>query len=191
MREDAPSLLRGEAQRRAGRVAAATVLFEELLEQEWQSGRAKLDILRGPDMRLHSFCGIDCHGDVLALLCFESQIINAQVSGVQFLLNLNPGDCRGRDGDPVGIYAGRVRKLLANSCYRCECLVWGRGDVIRKGFVLGGFRIIGLKGHCINEQLSGLREIALRQIRSTDVGENPIAMTRFHPVPLSGPKTLK
>ena len=42
LREDAPDLLRGDAQRSARRrVAQACVLFEEFLEQQWQEGRAR------------------------------------------------------------------------------------------------------------------------------------------------------
>jgi Fe-S oxidoreductase len=42
VREDAPSLLRGEEQRRGTIVAQACVSFEELLESELASGRARL-----------------------------------------------------------------------------------------------------------------------------------------------------
>jgi Fe-S oxidoreductase len=57
VREDAPMLLRGEAQRRARVVAKASVLFEEYLESEWRSGRASLTLRNGPSaILLHGHC---------------------------------------------------------------------------------------------------------------------------------------
>jgi FAD/FMN-containing dehydrogenase/Fe-S oxidoreductase len=57
VREDAPALLRGEAQRKARVVAEAGVLFEEYLEQEWKAGRAALDLRPGPArILLHGHC---------------------------------------------------------------------------------------------------------------------------------------
>jgi Fe-S oxidoreductase len=57
VREDAPALLRGDAQRRARVVAGASVLFEEHLEQEWQAGRVPLRLRPGPSMALlHGHC---------------------------------------------------------------------------------------------------------------------------------------
>src|SRR5205814_4364635 len=44
VREDAPDLLRGEAQRRARIVGDACVLFEDYVEQEWKAGRLPLDL---------------------------------------------------------------------------------------------------------------------------------------------------
>ena len=55
--EDVPSLLRGDAQRRARRVAAHAVLFEEFLEREWEAGRLQLDLRDGPaQILLHGHC---------------------------------------------------------------------------------------------------------------------------------------
>lgn len=57
IREDAPSLLRGQAQRRARQVAERAVLFEELLESECQAGRATLSLAPGPSQILvHGHC---------------------------------------------------------------------------------------------------------------------------------------
>ena len=57
VREDAPSLLRGDAQEHAKRVADACVLFEDLLERECQSGRATLSLKKGPaSIQIHGHC---------------------------------------------------------------------------------------------------------------------------------------
>ncbi len=57
VREDAPALLRGDAQRKARSVADACVLFEEYLEQEWQAGRLRLELTSGPaTVLLHGHC---------------------------------------------------------------------------------------------------------------------------------------
>ena len=57
VREDAPALLRGEAQRRARVVAEASVLFEDYLEREWQVGALSLPVQPGPaTVLLHGHC---------------------------------------------------------------------------------------------------------------------------------------
>ncbi|MGH9174363.1 MAG: heterodisulfide reductase-related iron-sulfur binding cluster, partial [Vicinamibacterales bacterium] len=57
VREDAPALLRGDAQQRAHAVGTASVLFEEYLEGECQAGRATLDLAEGPSaVMLHAHC---------------------------------------------------------------------------------------------------------------------------------------
>jgi len=57
VREDAPALLRGEAQRRARVVADACVLFEDHLEREWQAGTLSLPVQPGPaTVLLHGHC---------------------------------------------------------------------------------------------------------------------------------------
>jgi FAD/FMN-containing dehydrogenase/Fe-S oxidoreductase len=57
VREDAPHLLRGELQRRAGVVARRAVLFEEFLEGECAQGRAALALNPGPrQILLHPHC---------------------------------------------------------------------------------------------------------------------------------------
>jgi FAD/FMN-containing dehydrogenase/Fe-S oxidoreductase len=57
IREDAPSLLRGDVQQRARRVAEHSLLFEELLESDWRAGRAHLQLGQGPArILLHGHC---------------------------------------------------------------------------------------------------------------------------------------
>ena len=57
VREDAPALLRGDAQRKARVVADACVLFEDYVEQEWQAGRMPLQLRAGPStVLLHGHC---------------------------------------------------------------------------------------------------------------------------------------
>jgi len=57
VREDAPSLLRGDAQRKARSIGDACLLFEEYVEQEWSAGRLTLDLKAGPpNILLHGHC---------------------------------------------------------------------------------------------------------------------------------------
>jgi len=57
IREDAPSLLRGDARRRARAVAERATLFEEFLESECAAGRVQLSLRRGPArVVLHGHC---------------------------------------------------------------------------------------------------------------------------------------
>jgi Fe-S oxidoreductase len=57
VREDAPSLLRGEAQRRAQVVGDACLLFEDYVEQEWTAERLALNLRSGPStVLLHGHC---------------------------------------------------------------------------------------------------------------------------------------
>jgi Fe-S oxidoreductase/FAD/FMN-containing dehydrogenase len=57
VREDGPSLLRGEAQRKARVVGDACMMFEEYVEQEWAAGRIALDLRPGPStVLLHGHC---------------------------------------------------------------------------------------------------------------------------------------
>jgi len=57
VREDAPALLRGEAQRRAQTVGDACVLFEDYIEREWTAGRLSLTLNAGPPtVVLHGHC---------------------------------------------------------------------------------------------------------------------------------------
>jgi Fe-S oxidoreductase len=65
VREDAPALLRGDAQRRARKVADACVLFEDYLEREWQAGRIHMNLQPGPStVLLHGHC----HQKAMALM---------------------------------------------------------------------------------------------------------------------------
>ena len=57
VKDDAPSLLRGELQYRARVVARECVLFEEYLERECASGHATLPLKTGPaNIHLHPHC---------------------------------------------------------------------------------------------------------------------------------------
>jgi FAD/FMN-containing dehydrogenase/Fe-S oxidoreductase len=57
VREDAPALLRGEAQRKAQAVADASVLFEDYLEREWTDGSLQLPLRAGPPViHFHGHC---------------------------------------------------------------------------------------------------------------------------------------
>ncbi|HEX4914004.1 MAG TPA: heterodisulfide reductase-related iron-sulfur binding cluster, partial [Vicinamibacterales bacterium] len=57
VKEDGPSLLRGEMQERARVVARACVLFEDYLERECAAGRATLPLRNGPaNIHLHPHC---------------------------------------------------------------------------------------------------------------------------------------
>ena len=57
VREDAPSLLRGDAQRKARVVGDACVSFEGYVEQEWSGGRLSLNLKTGPaKILLHGHC---------------------------------------------------------------------------------------------------------------------------------------
>jgi len=57
IREDAPALLRGEAQRKARVVADACVLFEDYLEREWAGGVLSIPLQQGPaTVLLHGHC---------------------------------------------------------------------------------------------------------------------------------------
>ena len=57
VREDAPALLRDEAQRRARVVGGACTLFEDYVEREWAAGRLSLPLKAGPPaVVLHGHC---------------------------------------------------------------------------------------------------------------------------------------
>ena len=57
IREDVPPLLRGDARRRALAVAERSALFEDLLEQSWEAGRARLTLESGPSrILIHGHC---------------------------------------------------------------------------------------------------------------------------------------
>jgi FAD/FMN-containing dehydrogenase/Fe-S oxidoreductase len=57
VRDDAPALLRGEAQAKARAIGEATFLFEEYLEREWHAGRAAVPLSSGPSsILLHAHC---------------------------------------------------------------------------------------------------------------------------------------
>ena len=57
VKEDAPSLLRGDLRDQALRVAEVSLLFEDFLEQELAAGRAELNLRPGPpEIVLHGHC---------------------------------------------------------------------------------------------------------------------------------------
>jgi FAD/FMN-containing dehydrogenase/Fe-S oxidoreductase len=88
LREDVPSLLRGEQQRQAQRVSEACVLFEKLLEDEWQAGRASLPVRSGPaTILLHGHCHQKSMGMLAPSLALLSRIPGASV------VDLDAGCC--------------------------------------------------------------------------------------------------
>lgn len=70
--EDGPSLLRGDAQRRAATIARQSMLFEEWVERECAAGRLRLNLDRGPSqVVVHGHChqkALGRLGPVIALL---------------------------------------------------------------------------------------------------------------------------
>jgi Fe-S oxidoreductase len=88
VKEDAPALLRGEAQRKARVVAGACVLFEEYLEREWQAGHAALNLAGGPTrVLLHGHCHQKAMGLVPPARALLSRIPGATV------VDLDAGCC--------------------------------------------------------------------------------------------------
>ena len=88
IREDVPSLLRGEAQRRAQHVAERAVLFEEFVEQEWAAGRAQLSLRRGPSqILLHGHC----HQKAMGTLA-PAKALLARIPG-SAVVDLDAGCC--------------------------------------------------------------------------------------------------
>ncbi|MFN2445723.1 MAG: (Fe-S)-binding protein, partial [Vicinamibacterales bacterium] len=81
VREDAASLLRGDAQARAKRVASRAFLFEEFLEREWQAGRARLALAPGPSaIVLHGHCHQKSMGAVQPAKALLGRIPGAAVT---------------------------------------------------------------------------------------------------------------
>jgi Fe-S oxidoreductase len=88
VREDAPALLRGEAQRRARAVADACMLFEDYVEQEWQAGRIALDLKAGPPtVLLHGHC----HQKAMGLMPATRALL-ARIPG-SAVVDLDAGCC--------------------------------------------------------------------------------------------------
>ena len=88
IREDVPSLLRGDAQRRAMRVADRAVLFEEFLENECQAGRVRLDLGQGPSqILLHGHCHQKAMGGLAPAKALLGRIPGATV------VDLDAGCC--------------------------------------------------------------------------------------------------
>ncbi|MCU1384274.1 MAG: linked oxidase domain protein [Acidobacteria bacterium] len=81
VREDAPALLRGDAQRKARVVADACVLFEDYVEQEWTAGRLKLNLQAGPSqVLLHGHCHQKAMGLVPSTRALLSRIPSCTVT---------------------------------------------------------------------------------------------------------------
>jgi FAD/FMN-containing dehydrogenase/Fe-S oxidoreductase len=88
IREDVPSLLRGDDQRRALRVADCAVLFEEFLEREWEAGRLRLDLGQGPSrILLHAHCHQKAMGHLAPAKALLARIPGATV------VDLDAGCC--------------------------------------------------------------------------------------------------
>jgi Fe-S oxidoreductase len=88
IREDLPSLLRGDAQRRALRVADRSVLFEEFLEYECEAERVRLDLNAGPSqVLLHGHCHQKAMGRLAPAKALLSRIPGATV------VDLDAGCC--------------------------------------------------------------------------------------------------
>jgi Fe-S oxidoreductase len=88
IREDAPDLLRGEAQRRARRVAAQSLLFEEVVEAECDAGRTDLLLERGPSrILLHGHCHQKSMGRLAAARALLGRVPGATV------VDLDAGCC--------------------------------------------------------------------------------------------------
>ena len=88
VKEDAPALLRGEAQRKARVVAGACVSFEEYLEQQWKSGPAVLDLKSGPArVLLHGHC----HQKAMGLLP-PARALLSRIPGAT-VVDLDAGCC--------------------------------------------------------------------------------------------------
>jgi len=88
VREDAPDLLRGQAQRRARDVARASFLFEEFLEQHLDQAPAALPLKPGPSrILLHGHC----HQKSMGLLP-PARALLARVPGAA-VVDLDAGCC--------------------------------------------------------------------------------------------------
>jgi Fe-S oxidoreductase len=115
IREDAPSLLRGDMQLKAAAVARASVLFEEFLESALQSGQLSLRLRSGPPRVLfHGHCHQKSMGLARTAQGLLSRIPSATV------VDLDAGCCGmagsfgyGRDHYDVSRAIGERRLLPA------------------------------------------------------------------------------
>jgi Fe-S oxidoreductase len=88
IREDAPSLLRGDAQRQAMQIARQAISFEEFVEHECDAGRATLALSPGPgEVVLHGHCHQKAMGGVAAARALLGRIPGARV------IELDAGCC--------------------------------------------------------------------------------------------------
>jgi Fe-S oxidoreductase len=80
IREDAPSLLRGEAQRQAMQIAEYAISFEAFVERECEAGRTTLALSSGPrEVVLHGHCHQKAMGDVAPARALLSRIPGVRV----------------------------------------------------------------------------------------------------------------
>jgi Fe-S oxidoreductase len=88
VREDAPALLRGDAQQQARVVAEASMLFEEFLEQQCQAHALTLPLRAGPEkILLHGHCHQKAMGLVAPAKALLSRIPGSSV------VDLDAGCC--------------------------------------------------------------------------------------------------
>ena len=88
VREDAPDLLAADDRRRAKAVAGRSVLFEEWLEAEYGSGRARLSLSPGPaKVLLHGHCHQKAMGALLPAKALLGRIPGATI------VDLDAGCC--------------------------------------------------------------------------------------------------
>jgi Fe-S oxidoreductase len=86
--EDAPALLRGDAQRRARVVAGACMLFEDFLEQTWEAGRGALELRAGP---LRILVHGHCHQKAMGLLPAAKALLSRIPAST--IVDLDAGCC--------------------------------------------------------------------------------------------------
>jgi Fe-S oxidoreductase len=87
IKEDAPALLRGEAQKRARKMASRAVLWEEFMARRLEEG-ARLELEAGPaEILLHGHC----HQKSMGLLA-PAKALLAQVPGAK-VVDLDAGCC--------------------------------------------------------------------------------------------------
>jgi FAD/FMN-containing dehydrogenase/Fe-S oxidoreductase len=88
VREDAPALLRGDAQLRARLVADACMSFEDYVEQSWTSGALQLNLNAGPaTVLLHGHC----HQKAMGLLP-PTRALLSRIPGAT-VVDLDAGCC--------------------------------------------------------------------------------------------------
>jgi FAD/FMN-containing dehydrogenase/Fe-S oxidoreductase len=88
VREDAPALLRGDAQANARTVAAACVLFEDFLESSLATQGASIDLQKGPaSILLHGHC----HQKAMGLLPAAHRLLS-RIPGAT-IVDLDAGCC--------------------------------------------------------------------------------------------------
>ncbi len=81
VRDDAPSLLRGEARERAQTVARQAMLFEEFLEQELRDGRAVVEFKPGPrTLLVHGHCHQKSMGLLAPTLALLARIPQVKIT---------------------------------------------------------------------------------------------------------------